>query len=76
MCYNVIRINHMPVDKEFLNKAVKIVKDNFGEYTANMYENTFINKSENEIIVIVREILTEFVGPENAAKQIEELMKK
>lgn len=63
----------MTANKEFIDAAVKILMVNFGENMAKAYESSFINRTEEEIRDIISELLAEFIGRENAAKQLAKL---
>jgi hypothetical protein len=65
----------MPLDQVFLTKAVDLVKNNFGEYTATLYKTSFSAKSQEEILDFLDKLLTEFIGPEKATEQIKSLKK-
>lgn len=66
----------MPADKKFIEQVIVIVKNNFGDYTAKLYTSSFSNKTEEEILDFMNKLLTEFVGPENAAKQLKIICEK
>lgn len=60
-------------DKAFKDTATRIILDNFGVATAKLYEANFASKSKEEITASLEKLLVEFVGRENASKQINRL---
>lgn len=65
----------MPADQIFLQKAIEVVKINFGDYTAKLYQTSFSTKSKEEILDFLNKLLTEFVGSQKASQQLESLKK-
>jgi hypothetical protein len=63
----------MPLDPLFLEKAIELVKNNFGEYTATLYKASFSTKSQEEILDFLNKLLTEFIGPEKTVEQLKNL---
>jgi hypothetical protein len=63
-------------DEEFRWEATKIVVNNFGISTAKIFEPLFMGKTQLEIIASLEKLLVEFVGRDNAEKQLEGLIKK
>lgn len=58
-------------DKEkLLNESIKIIEENFGKYTADIYKNFYSDKSTEEIYISIQELLTEAIGPANTEKQL------
>jgi hypothetical protein len=63
----------MPIDQIFLDKAIDLVKNNFGEYTATLYKASFSSKSKEEVLDFLQKLLNEFVGPEKTAEELKSL---
>jgi hypothetical protein len=61
---------------EIIEQACKIIQINLGQTTAEMYEKFYETKAEQEILLSVRELLIEIVGPQNAQDQLHELFNK
>lgn len=63
----------MLVKERVLESALKIISDNLGDYTAQLYKD-FYNSQEPEIIIIsVSELMTDMLGAQNADKIVQEL---
>ena len=56
-----------------VNKACELISSNLGEMTAEYYREFYRNKSPDLILVSLKELLLELVGPKSTEKQIEEL---
>lgn len=63
-------------DEEFRWEATKIIVNNLGVSTAKLFEPLFLGKTRQEIIASLENLLVEFVGKDNADKQLEGLIKK
>ena len=62
--------------KELIKLVNKILSRNFGNAITDNYLDFYKDKSEDEIIASCRELLSELVGPKNAAKQMAEIYAK
>ena len=58
---------------EIINQACRIIRQNLGETTAEMYKKFYKTKGEHDILLSVRELLIEIVGPANAEVQLKPL---
>lgn len=56
-----------------LDKALKIIADNMGEYTANLYRDFYKDKDAQTIAISVKELLVEIIGENNANELVKEL---
>lgn len=61
---------------ETINTACRLIADNLGEYTANMYRDFYENKDEALIKNSVKELLVELIGQQSAEKQISQYFNK
>ena len=61
---------------EIIEQACRIIQVNLGKTTAEMYEKFYATKAEQEILLSVRELLIEIVGPQNAQDQLRGLFNK
>ncbi|MDD4332906.1 MAG: hypothetical protein PHT51_02230 [Patescibacteria group bacterium] len=61
------------MDKEQLTKvACNLILANLGEVACGYYKDFYQKQDEDTIVKSVRELLTELVGPSNAAKQLKQ----
>jgi len=58
-----------------VKKSTELIAKYLGEITAGMYKEHFMTLDEQKIIPILEELLLEVIGPDNAKKQIESLLK-
>ena len=56
--------------KNIKEQAVKIIAYNFGQTTARMYGEFYKDKSENVVLVSVKELLIEAVGERKAQEEV------
>lgn len=63
----------MTENQKFINQIYQILAINFGESTAKMYRKYYNDKDNNTILISAKELLADLVGPENAAKQLQNL---
>lgn len=56
-----------------INAAVKLIENNLGGEFARLYQEFYKDKTNEEILVSVRELLSEVVGPEMADEQVNNL---
>jgi DNA-directed RNA polymerase subunit F len=62
------------IEKKYLEKkAAELIGGYFGPSTAERYEKYFATLDEETMRLVVEELITETVGPENAKKQLESL---
>lgn len=63
-----------PMSKEeIIKKAGQIILENFGEISANYYQEFYKTRTREEILLSLNELLQELVGPVNAKKQLRDL---
>lgn len=62
----------MLTDAEIRSQAVSLIEMHLGSMTAKMYKDFYGKKSSNDVIVSVKELLSEVIGPEKAEKEIGE----
>lgn len=61
-------------DKEkLLDETIKVIGENLGNYTADIYKNFYSDKSAEEIFISAQELLSEAIGPANTEKQLKNI---
>jgi hypothetical protein len=58
--------------EKLLKKVTKVLSEELGEQTGELFYTSYQNKSAPEIIKDARELLSELVGPVMALKKISE----
>lgn len=60
--------------EKLINSVLKIITNNLGETTADCYRRFYEDKSDQEIRISIKALLTELVGPANAKKQLSKIL--
>lgn len=60
-------------EKIIIEAALKIIRDNLGDYTANLYKDFYADKEVPTIIDSVSQLMEEIVGEQNSKIIIQEL---
>lgn len=58
---------------ETMEKALQLISDNLGDYTANLYRDFYKDKDRDTIIKSAEELLNEMLGESNTQELIEHL---
>lgn len=58
---------------ELVVAAIEIISENFGSYTAKLYQEYYMDKSPQQIYESVQELLNEVVGPTKTAEILKKL---
>ncbi|MDI6777907.1 MAG: hypothetical protein QMD77_01845 [Patescibacteria group bacterium] len=64
-----------PTKPKLQEESLKIILSFFGEKTARLYEKKFIGKTDAMILIMVRELLGEYLGPDQTEAQMSYLYK-
>jgi hypothetical protein len=61
---------------DFKKEAISLIIDNLGETMGSYYEKYYQDKSDKEILLSLKELLSETVGTQNAQRQLQFLIKQ
>jgi len=62
------------LDKQvIIDQACLIIRENIGEQTAEMYRRFYNKQEPGAILLSLKELLSELVGPDNANRQLASL---